>query len=482
VGHHIIEYCGVLQMDNNTTLGVLVGNRRFFPDHLVQAGREEILRRLEGLGFGTVALTPDDTPLGSVESLEDAKKCAALFKESADAIDGVLVTLANFGDERAVAETLRRAGLDVPVLVHAFPDDPEKMLLGDRRDSFCGKMSVCNNLVQYGTKFSLTSAHTVAPSSDDFATDLEWFGAVCRVVKGLRGARLGAIGARVAPFKTVRFSEKILEAYGISVEVIDLGDILGQVGRLDDAAQEVQERVAEVREYVLIKDVPDHALIKMAKLSLVIDEWLGENEVDAFAFQCWTAIEEYLGIVPCAVLSMFSNKLIPAACEVDITGALGMYAMMLASGKPSAILDWNNNYGDDPDKCVVFHCSNLPKDVFAEVCMSRQDILASTVGADNAWGACVGRIKPGPVTYVRVSTDDLSGVVTAYLGEGEITDDPLETFGGYGVVHVPNLQMLLRYICENGFEHHVAVNQSQVADAVYEAMDNYLEWDVYYHQ
>ena len=469
-------------MAQKTTFGVLVGNRGFFPAHLVETGRKEILERVAAQGFGAVVLGPEDTRHGSVENLAEAKRCAALFGEHADEIDGILVTLPNFGDERAVAETIRRAGLDVPVLIHAFPDEPSKMSLADRRDSFCGKMSVCSNLAQYGASYSLTTRHTEAVDSVEFAEDLEWFGAVCRVVNGLRGARLGAIGARVAPFKTVRFSEKILEAYGISVEVIDLGDILGRVARLDDSAPAVQERLAGVREYVTIEDVPHEALLKMAKLNLVIDEWLGENEVDAFAFQCWTAIEEYLGIVPCAVLSMFSNKLIPAACEVDITGAVGMYAMQLASGKPSAILDWNNNYGDDPDKCVVFHCSNLPKDVFADVRMTAQDILADTVGPQNAWGALQGRISPGPFTYARVSTDDLIGTVTAYLGEGEVTGDPLDTFGGYGVVRVPNLQMLLHYICENGFEHHVAVNQAQVADALYEAMDNYLEWDVYYHQ
>ncbi len=469
-------------MDQKTTFGVLVGNRGFFPSHLIESGRKEILQKLEEAGFGAVVLDTSATPYGSVESLSDAKKCAAFFQEHAEEIDGILVTLPNFGDERAVAETIRRAGLDVPVLIHAFPDEIGKMSQADRRDSFCGKMSVCNNLTQYGAKYSLTTRHTEAVGSEEFAADLEWFGAVCRTVGGLRGARLGAIGARVAPFKTVRFSEKILEAAGIAVEVVDLSDILGRVDRLDDEAQEVQDQLGEVRSYVRLEGVPEQALAKMAKLRLVIDQWVVENEIDAFAFQCWDAIEKYLGIVPCAVMSMFSQKLIPAACEVDVTGAVGMYAMALASGQPSALLDWNNNYGDDPNKCVLFHCSNLPKDVFSEVSMSQHAILADSVGAENAWGVCVGQIKPGPFTYTRVSTDDVAGVMRAYTGEGQITDDPLETFGGYGVAEIPNLQVLLNYICTNGWEHHVAINRSQVADAIYEAMDNYLEWDVYYHQ
>ncbi len=469
-------------MDQKTTFGVLVGNRRVFPSHLIESGRKEILEKLEAEGFETVVLDAEATPYGSVESLDDAKKCAALFREHEDEIDGILVTLPNFGDERAVAETIRRSGLDVPVLVHAFPDEVGTMLRADRRDSFCGKMSVCDNLAQYGAKYSLTTRHTEAVNSEQFAADMEWFAAVCRVVGGLKQARIGAIGARVAPFKTVRFSEKILEASGISVEVVDLSDILGAAGKLDDEAEEVQDQLAEVRSYMPLDDVPEHALVKMTKLRLVIDQWLGENDIDAFAFQCWDAIENYLGIVPCAVLSMFSQKLIPAACEVDVTGAVGMYAMALASGQPSALLDWNNNYGDDPNKCVLFHCSNLPKDVFSDVSMTCHAIMADNVGAENAWGACEGQIKPGPFTYTRVSTDDLSGTVRVYTGEAQITDDPLDTYGGCGVAAIPNLQVLLKYICSNGFEHHIAINQAQVADAIYEAMDNYLEWDVYYHQ
>jgi len=469
-------------MGQKTTFGVLVGNRGFFPSHLIESGRKEILQKLEAEGFGTVVLDTEATPYGSVESLEDVKKCAALFQEHANQIDGILVTLPNFGDERAVAETIRRAGLDVPVLVHAFPDEVGAMSRADRRDSFCGKMSVCNNLAQYGAKYSLTTRHTEAVDSEQFAADVEWFAAVCRIAGGLKQARIGAIGARVAPFKTVRFSETILEASGISVEVVDLSEILGEVGKLDDEAHGVQDQVAEVRSYVPVDDVPEHALVKMAKLRLVIDQWVEENEIDAFAFQCWDAIEKYLGIVPCVVLSMFSQKLIPAACEVDVTGAVGMYAMALASGQPSALLDWNNNYGDDPNKCVLFHCSNLPREVFSEVCMVSHPILGEQLGPENAWGVCSGLIKPGPFTYTRVSTDDLSGTVRVYTGEAQITDDPLDTYGGCGVAQVPSLQVLLNYICSNGFEHHVAINQAQVADAIYEAMDNYLEWDVYYHQ
>jgi L-fucose isomerase-like protein len=468
-------------MNSQTTLGVIVGNRGFFPDHLCDEGRKLALSVLEQEGVKAVALTPDDTPFGSVETRADAKKCADLFKRHAGEIVGILVTLPNFGDERGVAETLRMAGLDVPVLIQAFPDMPGKMSIRDRRDSFCGKLSVCNNLTQYGLPYSLTGLHTVAPDSASFRADLKWFTTVCRVVKGLRNARIGAIGARPAAFNTVRYSEKILEANGITIETVDLSEVLGRVGKLDDQAEAVQAKVKAICDYVDTKGVPMEPLLKMAKLAVVVDDWAAENDLVSTAVQCWTAIEEFFGVVPCTVMSMLSNQLMPSACEVDITGAVGMYALTLASGVPAALLDWNNNYGDDPDKCVLFHCSNLPTGCLSCSKMSQQFIIGGTVGLENTYGTLEGRIKSGPFTYARVATDDVNGTIAAYVGEGEFTDDPLLTFGGAGVAKIPNLQGLLRRLCTQGFEHHVAVTHDTVAKALDEAMGNYLGWDVYHH-
>jgi len=466
---------------NKTTLGVIVGNRGFFPDHLCETGRREILRVLEEEGLRSIVLGPTATPFGSVETLEDAEKCAALFKEHREEIDGILVTLPNFGDERAVATSIRLSALNVPVLVQAFPDDVGKMGLSDRRDSFCGKMSACNNLWQYGIPYSLTTLHTVKPDSESSRQDLRQFAATCRVVRGLQGARFGMLGARPAAFITVRFSEKLLEQAGISVEVLDLSEAFGRVSRLSDNDPQVLDKLQAITSYVPAPGIPKEALLKMAKFALVTERWMDENELVATAVQCWTSMEEYFGIVPCTVMSMMSNALRPSACETDITGAIGMYAMALASGKPSALVDWNNNYGGDPDKGVIFHCSNFPISFFQDAQMSWQDIIAGTVGKENTYGTIVGAVKTGPFTYCRVSTDDVRGVIRAYLGEGELVDDPLDTFGGHGVVRIPDLQGLLHHICANGYEHHVAVSRSQVAAAVHEALSKYLSWDVYYH-
>jgi L-fucose isomerase-like protein len=469
---------------NGVTLGVIVGNRGFFPDHLCDTGRQTILKVLAEEGINAVALTPQDTKCGSIESLVDAQKCADLFKQHREEISGVLVTLPNFGDERAVSNALRWAGLNVPVLVHAFPDEPAKMDITDRRDSFCGKMSSCNNMRQYGIKYSLTTLHTVDPESENFRADLRRFVGTCRVIQGFKNARVGLIGARPAAFNTVRFSEKLLERAGISVETLDLSEVMGRAQRIQAGDAKLKTKLEQIKAYTPTKGTPAEALDKMARFGVVVDDWMKDNNLKASAIQCWTSMEEFYGVVPCTLMSMMSNDLMPSACETDVAGVVGMYAMALASGKPSALVDWNNNYGDDPDKCVVFHCSNLPRDVFIKdiPVMDYQEIIAGTVGKESTYGTVVGRVRAAPFTFCRVSTDDFSGQITAYVGEGELTNDPLNTFGGFGVAHIPNLQDLLNFICENGFEHHTAINLSQTALAVYDAFDRYLDWDVYYHQ
>jgi len=463
-------------------LGVIVGNRGFFPAHLAQSGRQEMIAALTAKGIKAVVLGENDSKHGAVEARQEAVRCAELFKKHRDEISGIVVTLPNFGDERAIAETLRMANLGVPVLMQATPDTPSKMTIRDRRDSFCGKMSACNNLAQYGIPYSLTTRHTEAPDSDVFRKDLDWFLAVCRVVRDLKKLRIGAIGARPAAFNTVRYSEKILESAGISVETLDLSEVMGRIGRMKDNDAAVVERLKAIRAYVATSGIPEGALVKMAKLGAVIHQWMRETDVTVSAIQCWTSLEEYFGVVPCTVMSMMSDQGLSSACEVDVAGVIGMHALRLASETPSALLDWNNNYADDPDKAVCFHCSNLPKHFFRDVRMDFQEIIAGTVGKENTFGTCVGRVKSGPMSFARFSTNDREGKMRGYVGEGEFTEDPLETFGGAGVVRIPGLQKLLRFICERGFEHHVAANFSTSASAVHEATTRYLNWDVHWHQ
>jgi L-fucose isomerase-like protein len=462
-------------------LGVLFGNRDFFPDKLVAEARTDLLKLLGELGVDAIMLDPAQTKLGGVETHDDARKCAELFRANRDRIGGVLVVLPNFGDEKGVADTLKLAGLNVPVLVQGYPDDLDRLDVIRRRDAFCGKISVCNNLRQAGIPYSLTTKHVVHPLDASFREDLANFLAVCRVVRGIRGARLGAVGARPGAFNTVRYSEKILERAGISVTTVDLSEILGAAAKLGEKDPRVTGKIDEIRAYANATAVPQPKLIQMARLGLVLDDFVAAHHLDATAIQCWTSVQANHGCNVCTSMSMMSENLLPSACEVDVTGVLTMYAMQLASGTPSALVDWNNNYGTADDKCVLFHCGNWAKSFLPDIKIGTAPILGSTLGVENTWGALDGRTPASPLTFGRITTDDTAGIIRAYVGEGMLTNDELKTFGNRAVAHVPRLQSLLKHICREGFEHHVVMNSSRTAGILDEAFTRYLGWETHYH-
>jgi L-fucose isomerase-like protein len=465
------------------TFGVIVSTRGFFPAELAVEGRRQVCALLERLGYGCVIAPANATPHGAVETRADAKVYAGLFSANRERIDGILVVLPNFGDEKGVVETIDLAGLGVPIMVQASDDSSKAMDLAHRRDAFCGKLSVCNNLYQRGTPFTNTTLHTCAIDSPAFAADLEFFGRVCLTVRGLRRARLGAIGQRPDPFNTVRYSEKLLQRAGISVSVVDLSEIIAAAQkRATDAV--VAKRAGEMRAYgAIAASIPPEHVERSAKLALAIDEWVERNECDATAIQCWSSIQQNYGCATCLPMSMMGERGKPSACETDITGALSMLALQLASGTPAGYLDWNNNYDDDRDLCVNIHCSNYPKSFIGRPFeIGNLDILGASLGPDHCFGACKAQVAPGPMTYAKITTDDRQGRIRMYVGEGSFTDDPVKTAGGAAACRVPGLQSLMVHLCANGFEHHVAMGRGHWARVLAEACGKYLGWDVYHHQ
>jgi L-fucose isomerase-like protein len=464
-----------------TTLGVIIGNRDFFPDKLVAAARTEILDLFQQLSITPILLSDADSKLGGVETFAEAQKCAALFRKHAEEIDGILVVLPNFGDEKGVADTIKLSGLQVPVLVQACPDDLHLMDVVNRRDAWCGKISVCNNLYQYGIKYSLTTKHVVSLKDPSFIEDLNQFTATCRVVNGLRKVRIGAVGARPTAFNTVRYSEKLLQRHGISVTTVDLSEILGNANKLTAADASVKQKLEKIHAYANTGKTPNDRLVQIAKLDVVLEEFMQANALDATAIQCWTSLQQNYGCNVCTSMSMMSENMLPSACEVDVTGTLSMYAMQLASGTPSALVDWNNNYANDDSKCVLFHCGNWAKSFLPDIMISTAPILGTSVGTENTYGALDGRTPAMTLTYGRISTDDCKGIIKAYVGEGELTNDALETFGNRAVAQIGNLQGLMNYVCRNGFEHHVVMNASKTASVLKESFENYLGWETYVH-
>lgn len=470
-----------MSANQNSSIGVIIGNRDFFPDKLVSEARTEIITLFKKLNITPVLLDDTTTKLGGVETFAEAQKCANLFKQHSETIEGILVVLPNFGDEKGVAETIKLSGLNVPVLIQGYPDDLGKMDVVNRRDAWCGKISVCNNLYQFGIKYSLTSKHVVALNDGSFIADLKKFVSVCKVVRGLRKVRIGAVGARPGAFNTVRYSEKILQRNGISVTTVDLSEILGNANKLTADDKSVKEKLEKIHAYTNTGKTPPDKLVQIAKLDVVLADFMAENSLDATAIQCWTSLQKNYGCNVCTNMSMMSENMLPSACEVDVTGTLTMYAMQLASGSPSALVDWNNNYADDDSKCVLFHCGNWAKSFLPDIQISTAPILGTSVGTENTYGALDGRTPASPLTYGRISTDDCKGVIKAYVGEGELTNDALSTFGNRAVAQISDLQGLMQYVCRNGFEHHVVMNASKTAGVLKEAFENYLGWETYQH-
>jgi L-fucose isomerase-like protein len=466
------------------TFGLIVGTRNIFNAKLAEEARKVLLKKMDQWGYDYVILPSEETPTGNIETYQDAKKCAALFSKNRDKINGVIVVLPNFGDELGIVNTLSRAKLDVPVLIQACDDDNDKVDVYSRRDAFCGKLSVCNNLYQYGIPFTDTTYHTYPLESKMFEEDVKKFAGVCRVVGGIKGARIGQIGTRPQAFQTMRDSEKILQANDMTVIPVDLSEIFAAANKIDDGAKELKAKLKDIEAYGKFgpNATPEKAK-KQAKFGIAVENWIAENEIDAAGIQCWVSVEENFGCAACLTMSMLGQKLIPCACETDLTGVLSMYTLMLASGTPSALLDWNNNFGEDRNMCVCTHCSNYPKDFFqSDVEIGTLDVLGTVLGQEDTFGAVKGKVAPGPLTYFRTSTDDPKGIIKCYLGEGEITKDPYGMDGGIAVTKIPNLQSLMQYLCKNGYEHHVGMGRGHLADIIEEAVGTYLGWDLYRHE
>ena len=418
---------------NNVKLGVIIAHRDVFSEELAISGKTEISQVLQRCQVDYVLLEENEVGPGIVSNLKQAKACADLFRSHRDDIDGILISLPNFGDERSVAEAIRMSGLNVPVFIHAFSDKPDQFDIAHRRDSFCGKISISNVLKQYKIPFTIGRMFTTLPDEDEFSQDLEQFLKVCRVVKGLRNVRIGLVGARVPPFKTVRFSEKILEAHSISIETFDLAELEYMANQTDKKAIDGWREKLDA--YMPNRDTfPPHTLENLAKIGSALEIWIQENMLDAFAFQCWPTLQKMFGIFPCTMMSYLSQHLIPGACETDAVGALSMLALQLASERPAGIFDWNNNWTPNPNQLVLFHCSNSPVGLVEDPKVTYNAMAVKGEGMDNSFATIYGSLVKGDITFCRIHTNDEAGKIESIVGQGKIVSNPPDSFGTIGIL------------------------------------------------
>jgi L-fucose isomerase-like protein len=459
-----------------STFALFFGTRAFFPASLMASAREEMSKVLKGLGHDTLMLDKDATKYGAVETPQEGKIFADFLRKNQGKYDGVILCLPNFGDETGAIEAMR--GADAPILIHAYPDEMDKMAPATRRDSFCGKFSIMDMFYQYGIKFTALKPHTVSPASDRFKDNIRYFDAVCKVVKGMRGMIVGAIGARTTAFKTVRIDEVALQQNGITMETVDLSEVFKRMEKVtnDGVYQAKKKTLHQVASW---DAVPEEAQDKIIRAGVVIDQLINEFQMDAVAIRCWMEFQKYLKISPCVLLSEMNDRGIAAGCEVDVGNAVTMHALRLASYGPPTCLDWNNNYGDDDDKCILFHCGPVPASMMSgKGKISDHLIISNAIGHGCGFGCNVGRIAPTPFTFGSMMT--AKGGLRFYLGTGRFTNDPIpdEFFGCAGVAQIDRLQDVLLHVGQNGHRHHVSCTPGDVVDPVREALANYLNMEV----
>lgn len=458
-----------------STFALFFGSRGTFPAELIAAARSEMSKTLKQLGHKTLMLDAKATGLGAVESPAEGKIYAEFLRENRGKVQGVILCLPNFGSEGGVIAALK--DVDVPVLVHAYPDELDKMATATRRDAFCGKFAMLNILRQYGVKFTNLEPHAVHPHDPEFAQNIDYFDRVCRTVSGLKNLTVGAIGARTTPFKAVRYDEIALQQHGITVETLDLSDVFKRVEKAD--SKKVSAKKRKLKNYVSWDGVPDDALAGIARLGVVLDDIVKEYELDAMALRCWIEIQQQLGISPCVLVSEMNDRGAACACEVDVSSAVAMSAIQAASDGVATNLDWNNNYGAEKEKCILFHCGPVPQSLMAgKGQVADHELLWEALGKGCSWGCNVGRIKPMDMTFCGMKT--MNGQLQFYIGEGRFTTDriPNDFFGCAGVAEIPNLQTVLRTIGSQGHRHHTCVVEGHVAEAVAEALEVYLNCEV----
>jgi L-fucose isomerase-like protein len=460
-----------------TTFALFFGNRGFFPASLIAAAREEMKRELSALGHEVLMLDETATRYGAVETPQEGEIYARFLRENRGKFGGVILCLPNFGDENGAVAALQEAG--VPIWIQAYPDDYELMGPATRRDSFCGKISIMDVFRQYGVKFTALKPHTVRPGSEKFRANLDEFDRICQVANGVKGMIIGAIGARTTPFKTVRIDEVALQRRGVTIETFDMSDVFLRMRSVKPAEDGYQEKARQLRQLAVWDEVPEQAFDNLVRLGVTLDQMASEARLDAMAIRCWTELQMLMGISPCVVMGTLNDLGLAAACEVDLGNAVAMKALHLASYEPVGLLDWNNNYYDEEDKCILFHCGPMPASLMeGKGRVVDHAILMNSVGEGASYGCNVGRIKPMDFTFGSLMTDE--GRVKMYLGEGHFTSDPIPEnfFGVAGVAEIPKLQDVLMHIGLNGHRHHVSITPGRCQKPLVEALGRYLEFDI----
>ena len=454
-------------------LALLIANRGFFPSSVIESAREEMTQAVERAGAEALIMDASLTRYGAVETRDEGEVYANFLAEHAGEYDGLIICLPNFGDENGIKEAIK--DVKVPILLQAYPDELGKMDFACRRDAFCGKLGLCAVLKQMKVPFVSGEPFTMHPLSEEFHKEMTDFLAICRMVKRMHHMRIGVLGARTTAFKSVRFDEAALEQKGADVETLDLTQVFAKMKAIADDDERLGDWEKEIKAVSDTCDTPEYAILNQCKLGVALEEIRTEMKLDVMAIRCWSELQYEYKITPCTVMGILNKRQMPVVCETDVTNAPAMMALAMASETGVGCLDINNNYGEEPDKCILFHCGPLPVDLLCGPGhMEEHKMFTKTQGENCSWGVNVGTIKPGTITICGMRTEN--GEVRYFVEKAEVLDIKVDEgfFGTYGVVQIPGLQTKLRHMGEEGFRHHAIITAGDQTRRVREALSKYL--------
>ncbi|MCR5083955.1 MAG: L-fucose/L-arabinose isomerase family protein [Succinivibrionaceae bacterium] len=411
--------------------------------------------RLRELGIDFVDID-DINDEGLLFSDDHVAPIAEKFQKAK--VDGIILAHCNFGTEYLCARLAKRLGL--PVLLWG-PLDERPLPNGVRlRDTQCGLFATGKVLRRFKVPFTyLTNCRLSDPI---FERGIRDFMAVCNVVRVCRNVRILQMGPRPFDFWTTMCNEgELLEKYNIQLSPVPLSEVSSEVRRVL-AAHEANEELALLRERTNIL-MPEDKVETVAALAKAMKNLIAKYGCQAGAIQCWTALQDEIGILPCAANSILNDMGIPIVCETDIHGAFTalMAEAAVMNSSRSFFADWTVRHPDNPNGELLQHCGPWPMSIAKD----KPDLTCPIAFKDP--GALSAEAKPADkLTLLRFDGDN--GEYSLLLGNARSVEGP-KILGTYMWVEVENIKRLEYKIVTGPYIHHCVGVYGDVVPVIYEA-------------
>ena len=394
------------------------------------------------------------------DSVGDVDKIADKF--IAAKVDAVFFPHCNFGTEDTVAKVAKKVGK--PVLLWG-PRDEDPLEDGSRlRDTQCGLFATGKILRRFNVKF--TYIPNCAIDDPIFVRGFDTFLRAVSVVKAFNKARILQIAPRPASFWTMMYNEgELLEKFGIQVFPITLKELeLRTLSIEEEGGKVLNDTVAQIKEIVDCTGADENAVRRTAALKLAIRSYANEQACTAAAIQCWNALQDSLGIMPCMVNGLLTDEGLPVTCETDIHGAITCIMAHAAAMYKTApfFADLTVRHSQNENSELLFHCGNFPPSLAeGKTKFSRHFLFDG-----HEPGTHEGPVKLGDMSIVRFDGDH--GEYQLFLGKAKGVSGKF-TRGTYVWIEVNDWLLWEEKLVCGPYVHHCVGIHDYVIPALYEA-------------